>query len=305
VDRLEDAGFFDNTCKIVDALDEQNGPRLQPFVDPTERVGWNTQLQLLFVRELRHLLRARGAFLIRMGTTIFFGFLYGIIYLDIGDADRSDQINVSSTFGAMAVFLVTTISGVAQSSLIDFPKDRQTFLREYSTNHYSAIPYFASHFSFECVLTALQTFIQVLASYYLMAVHIDFVTFWFINILLATAMTSLGGVLGSVVDDPDVAVQLMPALVVPQMLFSGFFITTDMIPVFLRWIQYVCALTYAMRLVLLYEFEDCDTDSCTGTLERNGVYEMDPNWYWLILIAIIVCFRVASMIILRGKANFR
>jgi ABC-type multidrug transport system permease subunit len=311
MEQLTEARFFDHNNRSVSiATDEKavdnelDDCQTIPPVEPIERVGWKTEIQLLFTREFRHLLRAKGSFLIRMGTTIFFGLLYGIIYFSIGNADRSNQINVTSTFGAISVFLVTTISGVAQSSLMDFPKDRQTFLREYSTNHYSSVPYFISHFCFEVVLTLLQTFIQVLASYYLMDLHINFSIFWFINVLLAVAMTSLGSLLGSAVDNPDVAIQLMPALVVPQMLFSGFFISTEMIPLFLRWIQYICALTYAMRLALLYEFDDCSDESCIDTLERNGVYELDSIWYWLILLSITICFRLASMVILRGKANF-
>lgn len=271
----------------------------------TNHAPWEVQSRLLFQREVRQLFRDRGAFLIRIGTTVFFGLLYGLIYFDIGSEDLSNQINVSSTFGAIAVFLVTTISGVAQSSLMDFPRDRRTFLREYATNHYSVLPYFSAHLCFEVILTLLQTFLQVLSSYYLMNLRISFFLFWSINFVLAFGVTSFGVLLGSVVENPNVAIQLMPALVVPQMLFSGFFISIDLIPSFLRWVQYLCALTYAMRLVLFYELRYCDTESCLETLERNGVLELETIWYWTILLAITVCFRAASMIVLRQKANLQ
>ena len=121
--------------------------------------------------------------------------------------------------------------------------------------------------------------------------------------MLAIGVTSFGTLLGSLVDDHNVAIQLMPALVVPQMLFSGFFISADMIPHFLRWIQYLCTLTYAMRLALIYEFQDCDFETCFETLERNGVFELDTIWYWIIMLAIAICFRGASMFVLRAKAQ--
>jgi ABC-type multidrug transport system permease subunit len=307
--QLKEAGFFE---KDAIGVGEEFTPRFPkdvqlPPVVPfhgIQHAGWMTQCRLLFSRELCQLIRNRGAFMIRIGTTIFFGLLYGLIYFDIGKEDLSNQINVSSTFGAIAVFLVTTISGVAQSSLMDFPRDRRTFLREYSTNHYSALPYFFAHLCFEVILTVFQTFLQVLVSYFLMDLRMNFFLFWSINFVLALGVTSFGVLLGSIVENPNVAIQLMPALVVPQMLFSGFFISTDLIPSFLRWIQYLCALTYAMWLALFYEFQECDYETCVETLERNGVLELDTIWYWTILLAITVCFRTVSMIALRQKADF-
>jgi len=309
LEELNDAGFLSEQSNTIlnegpDKLQDSAVPNNPWSTKGVQRVGWRTQINLLLTREFKHLVRDKGAFMIRMGTTAFFGLLYGVIYLDIGNTDLSNQINVSSTFGALAVFLVTTISGVSQSSLMDFPKDRPVFLREFSTNHYTALPYFISHFCFECFFTVLQTFVQVLVSYFLMNLRMNFFVFWSINVLLAIGVTSFGTLLGSVVENPAVAIQLMPALVVPQMLFSGFFISSEMIPSFLRWIQYLCALTYAMRLALVYEFEDCPYETCTETLDRNGVFELDRTWYWVVLLAITVFSRVISMMALRGKANY-
>ena len=43
----------------------------------------------------------------------------------------------------------------------------------------------------------------------------------------------------------------------PQLLFSGFFVSTSSIPIYLRWLQWIMPLTYALRLVLNEEFEFC------------------------------------------------
>jgi hypothetical protein len=93
-------------------------------------------------------------------------------------------------------------------------------------------------------------------------------------------------------------------MIVPQLLFSGFFIPTQYIPSFLRWAQYLCSLTYATRLSLHYEFGDCETDACADVLAFNSVYELDTVWYWLILLTILAVFRMYAMVILKGKANF-
>ena len=71
---------------------------------------------------------------------------------------------------------------------------------------------------------------------------------------LGAASCSVAVLIGCLVSDVKDATELAPLLFVPQLLFSGFFINTSKIPVFLRWAQYLCALKYAINLVLLTEF---------------------------------------------------
>lgn len=254
---------------------------------------------------MKQVTRDKLALLVRVGSTGCFGLFYGLIYLDIGNADLSNPLNLQAVFGAVANLLISTMFGVAQSALMDLPKDRPVFLREYSTNHYSIVPYFLSRFTVECTITLMQALVQLVTAVFLMKLRINFFTFWALNFLLGIASTSIGVLIGSGVEDPTVAAELMPALIVPQLLFSGFFISTALIPQFLRWAQYLCSLTYAVRLSLLYEFGDCEYETCTSTLEANGVYELASYWYWIILVGIAVAFRLSGLVILRGKANFR
>lgn len=174
----------------------------------------------------------------------------------------------------------------------------------YSTNHYSIFPYFVAKFSLECVTVLVQVLTQLIASFFLMGFKMNFFAFLALNFLLAIASTSIGIFIGSCVENPDAAGEMIPALIVPQLLFSGFFIQVNLIPEFLRWAQYLCSLTYASRLAMLYEFGDCETFSCQSLLENNRVYQMDSAWYWLILVGIAAAFRITALVVLRGKASF-
>ncbi len=156
----------------------------------------------------------------------------------------------------------------------------------------------------ECVTVLIQVLCQLIAAFFLMGFRMNFFVFLALNFVLAIASTSIGIFVGSCVDDPSVAAELMPALIVPQLLFSGFFIQASLIPEFLRWARYLCSLTYATQLVTLYEFGDCDTVSCQNLLQNNDVYQLESYWYWIILIAIAAIFRLTSMAVLRGKASF-
>lgn len=131
-----------------------------------------------------------------------------------------------------------------------------------------------------------------------------FFLFTIISYVLAMASVSVGVLIGSCTEDPKVASEMMPMLIVPQCLFAGFFIATSLIPAFLRWAQYLCSLTYAVRLALLGEFGDCDAESCVSLLENNSVDEMESYWYWLILLGLFVFFRLMALIVLKNKATF-
>lgn len=270
----------------------------------TEQVGYRVQTRLLFNRELKKLLRDKISFVINVGSGAFFGILFGCIFFQVGQSDYLLYPEVTATFGALSNLLISSMFGSVQSSLTTFPTDRPIFLREYSTNHYSIIPYFLSKFSMECFTIFVQVFSQLLAAYFLMGFKASFFALMGLISLLSLASTSIGIFIGCMNESPDSALQLMPMLLVPQLLFSGFFIQVNLIPAFLRWAQYLCSLTYASRLATLFEFSDCDTQSCHDLLLNNNVNQMTVGQYWILLGVIACSFRIASLLLLRRRASF-
>ena len=69
------------------------------------------------------------------------------------------------------------------------------------------------------------------------------------------AAGSVALVLGSLVDDVPKAIELAPGTLVPQILFSGWIIPVDDIPSYLQWIQKICGLLWALKLLVIVEFE--------------------------------------------------
>jgi len=134
--------------------------------------------------------------------------------------------------------------------------------------------------------------------------------FWeylFTTYCLALSSTALAVMLGSAVEDPKLASEMLPLLFVPQMLFAGFFVATDLIPIWLRWAQYLCTLTYAVRIISIAEFEACKDPGAQNCLDIiYGTLDADPDdtwWYWLVLICIFVVTRCLGLAILTKKAS--
>lgn len=203
--------------------------------------------------------------------------------------------------------LLMSMFGTAQPALLAFPEERPVFLREYSTNHYSVFSYFLSRLSMEAFITALQMIVQVVISYFLISFRSGFALFFLTIYTLAMSSTALAVLLGCSVEDPKLGQEMLPILFVPQMLFAGFFVSPELIPVWLRWARYLCALTYAVRIALVNEFGDGCTneegdEACERLLEN---VEADPDetwWNWLVLVGLFVVFRVSALYVLQRKA---
>jgi len=83
---------------------------------------------------------------------------------------------------------------------------------------------------------------------------------------------------------------------------AGFFIAPDLIPVWLRWLQYVMPLTFAVKIGVENEFSNCGTVPCQNVLINTNVDSDDVWWYWLALVGIFVVLRLGALYVLRKKA---
>jgi hypothetical protein len=83
-----------------------------------------------------------------------------------------------------------------------------------------------------------------------------------------------------------------------------------LIPVFLRWAQYLCAIKYAVNLVLLTEFNVLNKScqgaaefNCKNVLINNDIKVEDTYVYILVIFALFVVFRTIGAAILIQKAR--
>ena len=250
--QLEADGFFpEDERDIGDAIDGEESTSGLDALGITTRtagdkfdgrhVGVGTELRLLFTREATNFRRDTTALFTKFGLTIFLGVLIGVIFLNVGATDPEVQSNVQSRFGALIICLLMGMMGPAGDALFEFPSERPVFLREYSTNHYSVLSYFASRLTMEALVALVTIFCLTITTYFMIDFQMDFFNYYFINYALAMASTAMAVMLGSGVEDPKLAMEMLPLLFVPKMLFSGFLVATELIPEWLRWAQYLCS----------------------------------------------------------------
>jgi len=248
---------------------------------------------------------------------------FAAIFYQVGDITL-DNYDPRSHFGGMTQVAIGGMFGAAQPLLLKFPLDRGIFLREYATSTYGSAAYFLSKTMVELPQSFLNAVITWTAAYFLMGLRGQFMIYVLVFWVTGVAAASTAVLVGCLAANAEVAQQAAPAVFVPQLLFAGFFITTEQIPAWLRWASYLCALKYGMNLNILNEFGPDATSSwpdiytfnpATGMKDvplkatvnaefvvRNSI---DPDHVWVyvgILLAIIVVVRMLSILALARRA---
>lgn len=236
------------------------------------------------------------------------GLFLGLLFFDIGNTDKTDRLLLQSHLGAVIIILCAMMIVQMQVSMFVIPDERPIFLREFSTNHYAVLSYMVSHLLAEAVLTAVQVFILLSLVYWTMDLKGRFVIHFlstFAFSLVTAAQAVLCGCLAG--NNVKLAIQLQPLLFIPQMLFSGFFLPTELMPSWLSWLQHLCTMVYSARIMVVEEFEKCSDDpseqkNCDDLLNTTAADPNDVWWYWLVLVTMYVVYRTLAIVVLRKSA---
>ena len=266
------------------------------------------EFKLLQQREFRNIYRNPFPILINVFVTGVLATIFGVIFYNVGRQDRSQYHVIQSTLGAIVNLLISTLMGQSNTAVFVFSGDRPVFLREYSTDHYTIVPYFLSKLGSEAFNSFCAIFTQCLIVYWLMGFTMTFGQLLAINYSLALTSTAVIVMLGAILTEAKSVSACFTLVVVPQFYFSGLFIAIELIPKWVNWAQYLCSVTYGSRLGLAYEFANCEPGlaqaNCQTILESNNVKLDDTWWYWLALMGLFAMFRLGGVYLLRAKARY-
>ncbi|GBG24598.1 ABC transporter G family member 9 [Hondaea fermentalgiana] len=309
-----------NNNETDDALAKRQGSSIQVPAghgelfdgERTASSVW-TQLSELTKRELRNIVRDKGALIGRFGITAFLNILFALIFL--GSADINDEgYELRGHFGALTNMFIGAMFGASQPVLLTLPMERVTFLREYSTGSYRSTPYFLSKVAIECILYFLTSLLVVIIEYWLVDYQGNFFALVGELFMLSLVSASYAFFAGSLAPDVKSAQEIAPLVFVPQLLFTGLFVSVDQIPVFLRWAQWLCSLTYGLNLGMITEFggNRCEPSNpnspssviaCQMFLEEMNVETDMVGFYIGMQVAIFALFRIGALFALVWKAR--
>lgn len=162
--------------------------------------------------------------------------------------DYTAKINWSSITG---FFFFLALNGVFIAMVpvtLVFPKDRDVFLKEEGAKLYGVTAYFMSRNIVEIPYAFIFPMIQSLIVYWFVGLSStagQFFTFYLIVFLTNFSGMSMGLLLGSLVKEARTVSSLSTVILLPFVLFSGFFKNQNNLANWVGWIQYISPFKYS------------------------------------------------------------
>ena len=154
-----------------------------------------------------------------------------------------------------------------QNVILIFPDERPVFLREVNNNMYKTSPYFWAKIISELPFSILTPTIFGVIVYYAIGYAPEaerFMFFLLILILVYNASSGYSLIISASFSDKQLAVTLTPVLIIPFMLFAGFFVSSSNIPVFLKIFEYLSIFKYGYESLMHNQFDEYkdEVDKC-------------------------------------------
>lgn len=145
-----------------------------------------------------------------------------------------------------------------QNVILIFPDERPVFLREVNNNMYSASPYFWAKIMSELPFSICTPAIFAAIVYYPLGLNPkpEYFFFFMLDLILAyNASSGYSLIISTSISDKQLAVTLTPVLIIPFMLFAGFFVAASNIPWFLKEFEFLSLFKYSYQALIYNEFD--------------------------------------------------
>ncbi|CAD8112607.1 unnamed protein product [Paramecium primaurelia] len=263
------------------------------------------QVKEIFRRGMINMKRDKVLVRGRIVMTIFIGLLIGGIFWTAGS--EPGYKGIQSTIGVLFFLVMSSFMGALNPVIIQFPDEREVFLREENSKLYTTAAYFTGKSSVEIPFLLIFPIIQQLICYWMVDLNDKSGDIVIINIiiciLLGLSGNSFGLMAGCMFTDVKAASGFLPVVLMPLVIFSGFYANQSQYMDWIGWIQYLSPMKYAFEALVWNEF-DSRSDEFLGTTIQNSnpidTYDLTLGlWKCLvILVAIILFFRIMAMMFL-------
>ncbi|KAG8037763.1 hypothetical protein G9C98_005974 [Cotesia typhae] len=238
--------------------------------------------------------------------------LIGVIYY----GQKLDQDGVMNINGALFIFLTNMTFQNVFAVITVFCAELPIFLREHRNGMYRTEVYFICKTLAEAPIFIAVPLLFTSIVYPLIGLYpgIDhfFITTGIIT-LVANVATSFGYFISCVSMNISMALSIGPPVIIPFLLFGGFFLNTASVPSYFEWFSFLSWFRYGNEALLINQWSEVETIACTrsnATCPKSGhmvlqTYNFDEKDFWVDivgLIVLIISFRFLAFLALYLKA---
>lgn len=266
---LIEAGFFKNfpsdESEDGSSVGEEKplagdggGLRLSIFdtVKGSERISVAREFRVQLFRDLRSFKRDSYALGVRFGISLGGGALMAFCLQGAGEDSFEDPAGFARHVGA--IFFVTfSLMLINQFVFLDVGEQHPLFVREYRTDHYGILTYAITKSLIEAMITVVTLVPFFLVIFWSMSFTGRFWYWILATCLFGQVCVALAQLIACAFVNPMHAREIAPVVTLPQVLLTGFLVSPDDLPSYIRWLQWIFPYTYIFRLLLAEEFSTC------------------------------------------------
>jgi ABC-type multidrug transport system ATPase subunit len=232
------------------------------------QLGFLSSSFILTAREFIAVKRDPMSTFVKMIQTIFFAVIIGLIYVPLGDNQKSIQNRAGAAFFIIVNQSFGSVSGV----VFTFPKNKLVFIKEYRDGLFSSFAYYLSKGFADLPFQLISPLVFALISYFFVGFRFEADKFFIYLACLevcSQVAVALGYVISAASKNGDIASAMTPAVMIPAMLFGGLFLNLDNVPYYFLPFKYVSFIFYGFQILMRNEF--------TGMTFRCSAGETVPN----------------------------
>ncbi|CAK84666.1 unnamed protein product (macronuclear) [Paramecium tetraurelia] len=295
---------YDN--QIQSQIEEQLS-RIQPtkILNEQYQASFKQQVAQILKRGILNVKRDKILVRSRVVMAVFLGLLVGGIFW--GAANEPGYKGTQSTTGGLFFLVMSSFMTALNPVIVQFPQERDVFLREENSKLYSTFAYFVGKSSIEIPFLIIFPIIQQLICYWMIDLNDQTASIVIINILVCILLglsgNSMGLMVGSMLSDARNASGIIPVVLMPLIAFSGFYANQSLFMDWISWLQYLSPMKYAFE-ALIYNEYDTRRDEFIGQTIQNqnpiDTFSLDFGlWNSIyVLIAFPIFFRILSLMFL-------
>lgn len=286
------------------------------------KVGFFRQMGAILWRSTMSNKREPFVSTIRTAQVIAIAVLAGLIYL----RQDYDQASVQNIAGAMFFCITSSSFNSLTSALFVFPAELPVFMKEHKLGMYRCDTYFISKMLAELPWYIIGPLLFSVIVYWMVGLRDDFVSFLIfcgIIILINQCSLSYGYLISTLSPSVQVASALGAPMMMPFLLFGGFFLKDESVPVYFIWLKYLSWFKYSFEALLVNQWDGFGSLSCAssgisgnttaGALpcipNGNAVlkfYDLDPSRLGFdigIMFVLAIGFRIIAFLFLVLRAS--
>eukprot|EP00092_Neocalanus_flemingeri_P095212 GFUD01121127.1.p1 GENE.GFUD01121127.1~~GFUD01121127.1.p1 ORF type:complete len:639 (-),score=177.01 GFUD01121127.1:95-2011(-) len=187
--------------------------------------------------------------------------ILGVIY----QGQDNNQAGIQNANGALFVLITNMSFGSIFGVCNAFCSELPVFLREHFNGMYRSDVYFLAKNLVELPLSIVEPMIVITILYWMVGLNPEADRFFIaagIVLLVVQVVISLGYFMSCIAPNIDIALAIAPVVIIPFMLFGGFYLNSGSVPVWLSWLKYMSWFLYGFEALLINQWSGVKDISC-------------------------------------------